>query len=174
VFNLPPRLLSGSTRPFTIGALFEASPIDPTMPEERRLLSLVLPPFQRPEVWTRAQQARFIESIFLGLGTGTYVVNGAEFDASGSPCPCSGWLIDGQQRIASLRAFVQGQIGIFDGIFFGDLDRRTQRTRFLHTVFPCHELAYTADAAVLMEIYNRMNFGGTPHTPEQRAMAVSA
>jgi hypothetical protein len=80
---------------------------DPTVPGDRRLLGLVLPPWQRPEVWNDAQKQRFVEGIFLGFGCGQYVINGLEWLSDGSSAPMSGWLLDGQQRISALRDFLE-------------------------------------------------------------------
>ena len=79
----------------------------------------------------------------------------------------SGWLIDGQQRITALRDFIDGKLVIFNDVIFTKMDKPA-RLRFLNTPFPCFELDYCNDERVLMDLYDRMNFGGTPHAPEQR------
>lgn len=163
---IPKPLLTGSRRDYTLGRLVEMRPVDPTMPTERRLLGLVLPPWQRPEVWSNDQKRRFIESIFLGLGCGVYVMNGQEWDQSGLSAPMAGWLIDGQQRITAIRDFLAGELVVFGDVRFSGMSNPDQR-RFLRTPFPCHELDYCDDEAVLIELYNRLNFGGTQHSPEQ-------
>ncbi|MDP3310598.1 MAG: DUF262 domain-containing protein, partial [Polaromonas sp.] len=53
--------------------------MEPTTDGERRMLGLVLPPWQRPGVWTTHQKIRFIEGIFHGFGTGYYVTNGLDW-----------------------------------------------------------------------------------------------
>lgn len=171
--HIPERILSGSMRNYPICMLFENRPTTPTVPAERQLLSLVLPPWQRKEVWTPTQKIRFIEGIFLGLGTGIYVTNGVDYAADGKPLPCSGWLLDGQQRICALRDFVNDQLRIFDDVRYSDLDRATRLIRFMNVVFPCHELAYTDDERQLMDVYDRLNFGGSPHELSQRPDPVA-
>lgn len=166
---LPEPLLAGRRRDFPISALIEGTPIDPTAPEERRLLNLVVPPWQRKEVWTADQKTRFVEGIFLGLGTGYYVTNGADWGADGKCLPMSGWLLDGQQRLSSIRDFLRDALPIFDGIVFSDLDRPTAIKRFLRHPFPRFELDYTDDEQMLRNLYERLNFGGTAHTAEDRA-----
>ena len=47
----------------------------PAKPGERVLGAFKLPPFQRGSVWTKQQQVRFIESIWLHLPIASYVVN---------------------------------------------------------------------------------------------------
>lgn len=78
-------------------------------------MNLVLPPWQRPPSWNLDQQVQFIEGIFLGLGTGYYVINGRDYDDQGHDKPMSGWLIDGQQRITAIARFFHGEISIFGG-----------------------------------------------------------
>lgn len=165
---LPPVLLSGSNRSYTISMLFERTGRDADGSTGRRLLSQALPPWQRPEVWTLSQKRRFVEGIFLGLGTGTYVVNGSDYAADGTPLRGSGWLLDGQQRLSALRDFVERGLEIFEGTTWSSLTRGEQLRRFMNVPFPCHELCYVADESVLMDIYDRLNFGGTPHTASQR------
>lgn len=166
---LPQRLIDGVRREYTIGHLFESSMVDPTTSEERRLLTQVLPPWQRPEVWTMEQKRRFIEGIFLGLGCGYYVVNGKDWGRDAQPLPMSGWLLDGQQRLCALRDFVQNGLVIFTDVTYAGLSLKEQR-RFMNEGFPCFELEYTTNENALKELYDRLNFGGTPHTLEQRVL----
>lgn len=164
---IPAPILVGSRRDFSIEILVFGPLAEPSVAEERRLLNLVLPPWQRPEVWNESQKRRFVEGIFLGLGTGMYVRNGMDWERDGNCLPMSGWLIDGQQRITALRDFIDGKLVIFNDVIFTKMDKPA-RLRFLNTPFPCFELDYCNDERVLMDLYDRMNFGGTPHAPEQR------
>lgn len=164
---IPRPLLSGSRREFTLSHLVDGTPADLTTPQERRLLNLVVPPWQRPEVWSEQQKTRFIEGVFLGLGTGYYVVNGLDWDSSGKCLPMAGWLLDGQQRISAIRDFLNGDLVVFSDVKFTDFSKSDQ-VRFLRTPFPCFQLEYTGDEDVLKELYDRLNFGGTAHTLEQR------
>lgn len=167
---LPDRLLDGVQRAYTIDVLSSQSKPDLNHPDERRLMCWVLPPWQRQEKWSTFQKVRFVEGIFLGLGTGFYVVHGSDYRPDGTAKPMSGWLIDGQQRIAAIRDFLNGDLAIFNGVRWADLDKGTQRRRFLHVGFPAIEIAYTADERRLMELSNRLNFGGTPHEPSEMAL----
>lgn len=160
---IPAPLLRGTRREYNLGHLLESSPVLATQPEERQLLGLVLPPWQRPEVWTLAQQQRFVEGIFLGFDCGMYVINGPDWADDGTSLPMAGWLLDGQQRMSALREFFADRLVVFGDVRFSTLST-PERLRFLRRGFPCLELNYTADEAVLKELYNRLNFGGTPHT----------
>ena len=129
---------------------------------------LQLPSFQRPLVWTEAQSVRFIESAYMGFELGTYVVNSVlsvtmNMDVAAK---YDGLLIDGQQRINAIRGYVNNEFKVF-GYLWSELDPGDQM-RFRRVVFSRGEIT-TTDDAVLRELYNRLNFGGTAHTEDQRA-----
>lgn len=50
---------------------------------------------------------------------------------------------------------------------------KVEQIRFHRTPFPCMELDYVSDEAVRRELYDRLNFGGTPHGDADR-LQVSA
>ncbi len=118
----------------------------------------VLPPFQRPFVWTEAQCVRFIESMWLGLPLAAYVYNdglenrGLAYDR---------WLLDGQQRWTAILRYAAGDYHVF-GKLFPDLTVERQRRFRMGIVFPCY-VTKLGDEAKLREIYNRLAYGGTPH-----------
>lgn len=171
--TLPEPLLSGTHREFQIDMLLESAVPDQLRPGERALQAFILPPWQRPIVWDEQRKRRFIEGIFLGLGTGYYVAHAKDWDNDGLK-PMAGWLLDGQQRISSILDFAQGRLAIFNGIRYDDLDLPTRRRRFLRVVFPCIELDYQPDEARLREVYDRLNFGGVPHTAADRRLLYEA
>ncbi|MNY54817.1 hypothetical protein D3C86_1907330 [compost metagenome] len=51
---------------------------------------------------------------------------------------------------------------IFGDVTFESMTPKESR-KFLNLPFPCHELEYTADEGVLLELYDRLNYGGTLH-----------
>lgn len=136
---------------------------------ERQLSWLVLPDFQRPPVWSQAQQVRFIESIWGGLPIGAYVYNRAQ-DGDG---PTDNWLLDGQQRITALMAYVDDAFPVLGHLYseITEIDRR----RFGMREFPALETRID-DVDQLREVYDRLAYGGTPHEPkgEKKTSADSA
>lgn len=169
---LPIPILDGVERSYSISMLWEGTAAVPNIPDERQLLNLVLPPWQREFVWTEAQQRSFVEGIFLGFNPGYYVINGRDYEG-GSDRYMSGWLLDGQQRITSIARFVKDEITVFDGIRYSDLSLGEKRRRFDNVIFPCIELEYQVDEALLKELYRRLNFGGTAHTAsDQQLLAL--
>lgn len=66
---LPPRLLNGVQRSFTIECLLPSPSMERDLdqvPGSRKILRFVLPPWQRDEVWTEIQ-SRFAKGFFSVL-----------------------------------------------------------------------------------------------------------
>jgi hypothetical protein len=133
----------------------------------RRVLGFKLPSWQRPEVWSDEQSTRFIESIWLGVGIGSYMVNFRQ----GGEDENHLLLLDGQQRLRAIERYWRGELAIpgEDGVRhrWTDLDEPEQR-QFLRIPFPWIMTEYQTELE-LREAYNRHNFGGTAHSLEQRA-----
>lgn len=122
---------------------------------ERQLGPFVLPPFQRPPAWTREQQIRLIESLWGGLPIGSYVWNETTLDD-----PCDGWLLDGQQRVTAILAYVAGDFPVL-GWRYPDLPRVDQR-RFDMMPVGAIQTGYR-DPDQCRDVYDRLAYGGTPH-----------
>jgi uncharacterized protein with ParB-like and HNH nuclease domain len=127
---------------------------------ERQLGWFVLPPFQRPPVWTRAQQIRFLESVWMGLPIGVFVYNRTEDMHS----PYDGWLLDGQQRVTSVYSYMNDEFPVF-GSLFSELTVVDIRKWKMSVSFPAME-TNISDEAELREVYDRLAYGGTPHEPK--------
>lgn len=127
----------------------------------RSVMGYNLPIWQRPFVWTQAQSAHLIESVWLGLNIGTYTFNRShenpEFD---------NLLIDGQQRLKAIQDYLSGVFPVFGHHWF-DLDRVDQRS-FESRHFHCF-ITSSTDEEYLRNYYDMMNFGGTAHDEKQRA-----
>ncbi|WP_454727861.1 MULTISPECIES: DUF262 domain-containing protein [Cupriavidus] len=132
----------------------------------RRVLGFKLPAFQRQVVWTDAQCLAFLEGLWLGVSPGTYMVNWSTTS--------DGYhyvLLDGQQRLRALERYWADELALpgEDGQAYGwSALTPGEQAHFLRIPFPWIETRYTTDAE-LREAYNRHNFGGTPHRPEERA-----
>lgn len=154
--RVPHRYLDG--QPLATCVDHGLRPFHGTAPADCEVLGCwVLPPFQRPPVWAQAQQIRFLESLWLGLPVSVYVVNRApkvsftRFDS---------WLIDGQQRWRAIYAYVADAFPVL-GYRYSELNR-TERTVFELLSFPCIQIGID-DECRLLELYNRLAYGGTPH-----------
>lgn len=159
---MPDPLPFGSTLSYTVEHLLPRHGRPDYTAESRgdnRLLGwFVLPPFQRPPIWTLEQKVKLIESMWMGLPIGAYFLNKPE----GYNDPTDLWLIDGQQRISAILDYLADAFPVF-GYIWADLPEHEQRG-FLSKVFPCVETRLN-DPVVLEDLYNRLAYGGTPHEP---------
>lgn len=174
--ELPQPLLRGSVSARCIGDITRKREPDFENlfePGQETLAHFYLPPFQRPPVWTDEQSARLIESLHLGISIGGIVVSGAgRIQANGRFAHTADWLIDGQQRLRAITRYLADDLVVFVGTphehRYSDLDRPQQRH------FEDKPIGYTEidefDEHALRLIYDRLNFGGTAHTEDQRAL----
>lgn len=132
-----------------------------------RVMGYKLPSWQRPGVWTEKQCVRFIESVWLGVGLSSFMVNDSQ------DTELSLILLDGQQRLRAIERYWNGDFAIQgeDGgsYFWSDLTE-PERNHFYRIPFPWQETRYNSEAE-LRAAYDRHNFGGTAHADDQRANA---
>ena len=132
----------------------------------RQVMGFKLPEWQRPAVWSDEQSERFIESVFLGVGLGTYMVN-----LSMKNSMVDLVLVDGQQRMRAIERYLASEFAVRgeDGnkYVWGELTDAEQ-AHFFRMPFAWNESSYHTEAEV-REAYNRHNFGGVAHDPSQRA-----
>jgi hypothetical protein len=171
-FRLPEPIMRASTSQFGMGhlvfQLLDNTDRKKYWPNDTAewLCGHRLPPFQRPAVWTQAQKIRFIESAWLGVHLGTYVVNRNDAWVNDQPHPMDLWLIDGQQRLRAIQEYLTDVFPVFD-LRYGELNYLEKR-RFDAFPFAC-SIVHESSEAVLRLLYDRLNFGGTQHTEDQRA-----
>jgi hypothetical protein len=127
----------------------------------RHVMGYNLPAWQRPFVWTRAQSVRLIESIWLGLNIGTYTFNRSHENPA-----FDNLLIDGQQRLVSIQAYLSDGFAVF-GHRWSELPRAEQR-EFEGRHFHCF-ITKSTDEEYLRGYYDMMNFGGVAHKESERA-----
>jgi len=164
----PVRRLYGSAMQTSMGviesaALTQNKRLDDEGYSGRRVLGFKLPAWQRGLEWSEQQSIRFIESIWTGVSIGSFMYNQScgEFDLI---------LLDGQQRLTAIEQYwsdefpVPGEDGV--GYFWSDLTDH-EKAQFYRIPFPFYVTSYTTDEA-LRDAYDRHNFGGVAHRPEQR------
>lgn len=127
---------------------------------ERYLGAFIVPDFQRPIVWTVGQKQRLIESIYMGLPIGSLIVNDCLHH------PTDQWLLDGQQRLTAICEWADGTLAV-RGQRYPELPE-VERQMFRRMTVPVIETSLTTREACL-DVYNRLVYGGTPHTEYQRA-----
>lgn len=131
--------------------------------QARTVRGFILPKWQRPFVWNKAQCVRWVESAWRGLPLGTYTVNmmpGSDLD---------GYLIDGQQRMRALAAYFEGDFEVF-GFRWGEVTDADRRD-FLNARTWARYETRSDDEDYLRSYYDLMNFGGVAHEDHQRATA---
>lgn len=166
--HLPGVLLSGTEHETDIEyALGVSASAHHGHPSLRRLGNFAIPTWQRDPVWDDARQIAFVEGVFLGLGTGYFVATEMDWDEKG-PTMLSALLIDGQQRMGALSRFYMGDLAVFGGVRYGDLDLVTARRRFLRVKFPWIGVP-AEDEVTLKELYRRLNYVSVSHTAADMA-----
>ena len=161
--GLPQQIMLGNRTSMALGSVLnsytQGSP--QAVAEADRVLGFGLPPFQRPAVWTVGQQAAFIESLYLGFPLGEVVITQQGIDGN----PQVRLLIDGQQRLRAVEAWVFGDLEV-GGVRYRDLSATQQNMFHFTTTISVLWLMHNTDEATLRFIYQRLNFGGTAHAPE--------
>lgn len=147
----------------------------------KRLLSedVSIPDFQREYVWTSAQASRFIESLLLGLPVpGIFL--------SKEPDSQKFLVIDGQQRLKTLRFFYEGILrakefslkGVeseFEGMTYKTLpeaDRRRLDDSIIHATVIRQEDP-KGDQTSIYHVFERLNTMGTPLSSQEIRICVS-
>jgi hypothetical protein len=164
--KMPVPWFTGSTmaRPLTfLIDQIEENRLRPLQEGERYCGPFILPPFQRPATWSLEQKVALIESIWAGLPIGSLVVNVAETYAS----RFSSWLIDGQQRATAITEYAADAFPV-NGCLWSELAEVDRRVFRMAKIISVYETKFE-DEDVLREVYNRLAYGGTAHTEEQRA-----
>ncbi|MFQ5673737.1 MAG: DUF262 domain-containing protein [Nitrospinales bacterium] len=131
------------------------------------------PEFQRGFVWTRAQASRFIESLLLGLPVpGIFLSKDPETQRL--------FVIDGQQRLNTLRCFFEGELNAglfklkgvkkeFEGLTYKTLseeDRRKLDNAIIHATIIRQEDPEHDHSSIHL-VFERLNTGGTPLSAQE-------
>lgn len=121
------------------------------------------PDFQREHVWIQDQQERYVEFMLMG-GSGAEKI---QFN-------CNGWqgnwkgpmvLVDGKQRLNAIRLFLDNKLKVF-GHTLLEFEDWKRAIRDIDLIFHINNLKTKAQ---VIQWYLDLNFGGTPHTKEERA-----
>lgn len=129
---------------------------------------IVVPEWQRGRVWTPEQQAAWCGFVLSGMPLPAIwlrQVNAGEGFRDE--------LIDGQQRIGALLAWLEGDVPAvlpWNGSTVWCRTEQDER-RLYRLTTPCLELPpHTSDAEVI-DLYLALNTAGTPHTADELAKA---
>lgn len=116
---------------------------------------LVRPPFQRRLVWTNKDKEYFIDTVLKEMPFPEIFICTGESDPNHATRKT--WLVDGQQRIMTLRDYVDGSTDILYRTIpkFVDL-LKEEKERFLETTVAVRDLKRVSPAQ-LKEIFTRIN-----------------
>lgn len=118
---------------------------------------IFVPIYQRNFVWKPKERSRFIESVFLGVPIMPFLVS-----VSGPNAELE--IIDGSQRIRTLREYVEGKLTLnkldslteLNGTKFSELSE-SRRNKFLLRDFRFHVVTENATNEIRADIFNRVN-----------------
>ncbi|ASV44327.1 hypothetical protein PBI_SCTP2_312 [Salicola phage SCTP-2] len=131
---------------------------------KRWVCGFPLPEFQRPSVWTLDQKVSYIETIWCRQASGSFVI---VEEKPGSGLPFQGCIIDGQQRLEALEEYVNDEFKVY-GYYWSELTNIDRRSFKLTRNIPVQSIRLY-DESKLRELYNKLNFAGTPHKESEKA-----
>ena len=139
---------------------------------------IFVPPFQRGFVWNRKKASEFVESLLLGLPVPGIFLSREEVTNKSM-------IVDGQQRLETLRSFYDGKFaddkfalsGInsrFKGATYDSLepeDRRRLDDSILHATIVKQDKPTDDNSSVYL-IFERLNTGGLQLQPQEIRVAM--
>lgn len=135
--------------------------------EHEEISVLIVPQYQRDFVWSEKMQSKFVESVFMGVPIQPLFA--FELDEDGNM-----ELLDGVQRLSSLRAFANNELVLSDleelyylnGYIFEKLESARKKKLF-NTSLKIYVINENTDEGVRADIFRRVNEGGLKLTPSE-------
>lgn len=135
--------------------------------------------YQRDYIWTLEQKQNLIESIYLYVDCGKVLVRVRswkqleQMQSKGELELSFKDIVDGKQRLKAISDFINDKFPDLNGNYYGDLSTEAQIEFSNSKSLSCAELGeYTTDKEVLQQ-FLKMNFEGTPQSPEHLNMVRS-
>lgn len=116
------------------------------------------PDFQREHVWTKNQRIAYMEYLLQGGEVAKTLIFSCKKWREGNPEEYV--LVDGKQRLESIRAFIRNELPVF-GKFYGDIQLVGLGPMINWRVV---EVNSREDA---LRLYLSLNCGGTPHSKKE-------
>lgn len=118
-------------------------------------LLVLRPIFQRRLVWTNVVKDRFLETVKLGLPFPEIFIATGEIDTA--TMRRKNWLVDGQQRVSTLRQYIQGDDNLVLKLVkpYAQLSER-EKTKFLNYEVVVRDLG-TVTEEQIKDIFSRIN-----------------
>lgn len=135
--------------------------------EDESISGLYVPQYQRDFIWQIKMQSKFIESIFMGVPIQPLFA--FELDEDGNL-----ELLDGVQRLSSIKSFVDNELTLSDleeldslnGFKFNDLETARKR-KFSNTTLKLYIINQNTDEGIRADIFRRVNEGGQRLEPAE-------
>lgn len=126
------------------------------------------PDFQRGHVWTKAQRVAYVEGILRGtVGESQRIIqfNAPHWEDAKyvGDLPAEIQIVDGLQRLTTVRQYLAGELKIFGGLTVGDFDGSSYSARMGIYRFRINIHTF-ASRETLLRYYLDINSGGTPHS----------
>jgi uncharacterized protein with ParB-like and HNH nuclease domain len=154
---------------FSIGELLKKFVLKGQEPnfEDDAISGLYVPKYQRDFIWLEKMQSKFIESLFMGVPIQPLFA--FELDEDGNL-----ELLDGVQRLSSIKSFVDNELILADleeldslnGFSFNDLNTARKR-KFLNTQLKLYIINENTDEGIRADIFRRVNEGGKRLEPAE-------
>ncbi|MGV4437979.1 DUF262 domain-containing protein [Ornithobacterium rhinotracheale] len=135
--------------------------------ESESVSGLFVPQYQRDFIWSLDMQSKFIESIFMGVPIQPLFA--FELDEDGNL-----ELLDGVQRLSSIKSFVDNQLVLngleeldaLNGFCFENLNT-ARRRKFFNTILKLYIINENTDEGIRADIFRRVNEGGKKLNPAE-------
>lgn len=117
------------------------------------------PPFQRGHIWSDYQRTAYMEYLLKG-GRSSKIIKWVAKDWPSTGLKDTLQLLDGKQRLQTIRMYLRDEVRVFGGYVCSDYDRLTMR---YDLIFEIYNIPTQRE---VVELYLALNTGGSIHTPE--------
>lgn len=127
--------------------------------------------YQRDFVWTEKEEHLLIDSIYKGISCGTILVRKREWKEleklakKGETEIAFTDIIDGKQRLNTIRKFMNNEITDKYGNYYADLSNHAQHSFTSHQLFSYAEMNSASDDDVIFQ-FLKLNHAGIPQSQE--------
>lgn len=127
--------------------------------------------YQRPLVWGLKDKQLLIESIYNGVDCGKILVRNRgwkELEKLQKESHELSWkdVVDGKQRLSTVKEFIDGGFCDIQGNYYEDLSDSAQRRLTSHQLFSYSELPENTPDSEVLKQFLRLNFAGLPQSKE--------
>lgn len=123
--------------------------------------SLIIPVYQRDDIWTLEQKQNFVRSLFYWIPIPPVILNQRKEIIEWEEFYI--YVIDWGQRLRTIYQFYKNELEV-DGFTWNTLGEALQK-RFERFLFPCLQTSFSNEAEEKM-YYRIFNTGWTSHTEE--------